>query len=102
MNLADRIQSGCGCSLESQLARISWDMRTSITTSLTSSATALVNYNHICYPAHQIKVNGTVVYLYTPPRNDTTYLFNCLVLQLDKVIGSQSTATPVQGQYPTP
>jgi hypothetical protein len=88
--------------LESQLARISWDMRTSITTSLTSSSTALVHYNHTCYPAHQIKVNGTVVYLYTPPRNDTTYLFNCLVLQLDKVTGSQSTATPVQGQYPTP
>jgi hypothetical protein len=76
-------------------APINWDMRTVINTPNPAAPTAIVNYNHTCFPAHQIKVNGTIVYLYTPPRNDTTYIFGCLALQSGKIIGQQSSSTPV-------
>lgn len=81
--------------LESVSAPIAWDMRTVLNTTSLLSPTAIVNYNHTCYPSHQIKVNGRVVYLYTPSRNDPTYIFGCLFLQTGKIIGQQSTATQV-------
>jgi hypothetical protein len=76
-------------------APITWDMRAVIDTTNPQAPTALVNYNHTCYPSHQIKVNGAVVYLYTPPENDLTYIFDCLALELNKVIGQQATPTQV-------
>ena len=82
--------------LESQLGAIQWDMRTLIDTSNPSAPTALVNYNHTCYPSHQIKVNGKVVYLYTPPSNSLTYITGCLVFNgNNKIVGQQSTPTQV-------
>jgi hypothetical protein len=79
--------------LESQKAAIQWDMRTVIDTTNPSAPTATVNYNHTCYPAHQIKVNGQVVYLYTPSRNDLTYVGGCLTGLLPEIVGQ---TTPVQ------
>ena len=83
--------------LESQLATITWDMRAVIDIQDPQSATAYINYNHTCYPAHLIKVNGQVVYSYTPSSNSTTYLFGCLVLHAGKIIGQTSpVSVPVQ------
>lgn len=76
---------------------IQWDMRTVVDASNPSAPTAYVNYNHTCYPAHQIKVNSTVVYSYIPPSNSATVIFNCLALVNAKVIG-QTAATPVSPQ----
>lgn len=88
--------SGTGSNpLESSTARIAWDMRTLIDITNLDNITAKVNYNHTCFPAHAILVNNFLVYQYTPTRADTLYLINCLVLQLDKVIGQQSAATHV-------
>ena len=66
--------------LESSLATIQWNMYTLVDDTNPSSPTAAVNYNHTCFPAHQIKVNGTVVYSYHPPREDATYIGGCLLL----------------------
>jgi hypothetical protein len=79
--------------LESSSATITWDMRTVLDTTNQQSPTAYVNYNHTCYPAHQIKVNGVVAYFYTPPSNDPSYLFGCLVLHTNKLVGQTSPMT---------
>jgi hypothetical protein len=76
-------------------APILWDMRTVIDTTNPAAPTAIVNYNHTCYPSHQIKVNEKVVYLYTPPENDAAYIFGCLTGILTKISGHQTTPTPV-------
>ena len=62
--------------LEPQLQQVGirWSMVTSIEESNPASPTATVTYNHTCYPAHIVKVNGTVVYSYQPPYNNTAYL----------------------------
>jgi len=65
--------------LENQTATITWDMRTVLDTANPQSPTAYVNYNHTCYPAHQIKVNGVVIHSYIPPDNSPSCLFTCLV-----------------------
>jgi hypothetical protein len=72
-------------------------MRTVLDATNPYSPTAYVNYNHTCYPAHQIKVNGTVVYLYTPPRNDLVYIAACLS-QLNPKITGQTSAVQVPPQ----
>lgn len=83
--------------LESSLATITWDMRTVIDTTNPQSPTAYVSYNHTCYPSHQIKVNGQVVYLYTPPQNDFNYLTNCLLFHNNKVTGQTNpVSVPAQ------
>jgi hypothetical protein len=88
--------SGTGSNpLESSFARIAWDLRTVVDISNLDRITASVNYNHTCFPAHSVSVNNFVVYNWTPPRADGSYIFNCLVLQLDKVVGQQSSATQV-------
>ena len=88
--------SGSGSNpFESSLAKISWDMRTVVDTSNLDWVTAYVNYNHTCYPSHGIMVNNYLIYQYIPPRNDTTYIFNCLVLQSGKIIGQQQSSTHV-------
>jgi hypothetical protein len=73
--------------LESSLATIQWDMRTVLDTTNPQSPTAYVNYNHTCYPAHQIKVNGSIIYSYQPSYNDPNYLYQCLTLHVGTVIG---------------
>ena len=70
-------------------------MRTVLDTTNPSSPTAYVNYNHTCYPAHQIKVNGAVIYSYIPPDDSSNYLFTCLVLHDYKRVGvTQPTSVP--------
>jgi len=70
-------------------------MRTVIDTTNPLTPTALVNYNHTCYPSHQIKVNGQVVYLYTPTRDDVVYVVGCLTRLLGRITGQQSTPAQV-------
>ena len=60
--------------LESAAGPITWNMRTVIDATNPASPTAFVNYNHTCYPAHQVLVNGKTVYLYTPPSNTFAYI----------------------------
>ena len=82
-------------SLESSIATITWDMRTVLDTTNPQSPTAYVNYNHTCYPAHQIKVNGAVIYSYIPPDDSPNYLLTCLVLHDFKRVGvTQPTSVP--------
>ncbi len=83
--------------LESSLSSITWDVRTVIDTTNPAAPTAYVNFNHTCYPAHQVKINGQVVYLYTPAENDLIYIFDCLVLHDNKVTGqTEPTQVPLQ------
>jgi hypothetical protein len=64
---------------EAQWVAISWDETTLINNANPQSPTASIpSYNFTCYPSHQIKVNGQVVYLYTPPYNNTLYIGTCL------------------------
>ena len=79
------LRSACN-PLEVPCAPIVWDMRTVLNTGNPQQPTAYINYNHTCcFPSHQIKVNDQVVYLYTPTRNDTVYIANCLLFQLGKI-----------------
>ena len=82
--------AGSACNPLETCAPIVWDMRTVLNTPNPQQPTAYVNYNHTCYPSHQVKVNGQIIYLYTPPRNDGTYIFTCLALQSGKIIGQTS------------
>jgi hypothetical protein len=86
--------AGSTCNPLEPCATIDWDMRTVIDTSNPQAPTAYVNYNHTCYPAHQVKVNGQVVYNYTPPSNDPSYVSSCLLFKLNKRIG-QTQPVPV-------
>src|SRR5207245_7831631 len=70
--------------LEPPLGAITWDMQTVIDA---AHQTASVTFYHTCYPAHQIKVNGTVVYNYPPPFNSTAYLVGCLTGLLPAITG---------------
>ena len=75
---------------------ITWDMRTVINIQ-SDGATAYVNYNHTCYPAHQVKVNGQIIYSYIPPRNDLIYITGCLSQLNPKIVGQSSPVSiPVQ------
>ncbi len=71
---------------------IEWNMTVTINDSTPSQPTAIVNYSHTCYPAHQVKVNGTVVYSYQPPRNDMAYIGGCLGLP---AVNGATGAVPV-------
>jgi hypothetical protein len=80
--------SGAGANpLEPDLGAITWIMSTLVDTSNRASPTATVTYNHTCYPAHQIKVNGKVVYKYIPTFNDVTRILGCLTGTLSAISG---------------
>jgi hypothetical protein len=81
--------------LESSLAKIAWDMRTLVDYSNPDFVTAYVNYNHTCFPAHIIKVDGHTVYNWVPPRTDTDYITGCLLFQQGKIIGQQTQSEHV-------
>jgi hypothetical protein len=55
--------------------------------------TATVSYNHACFPAHQVIVNGTMVYSYHPPREDPTYIAGCLFLHQNMTAGQTNPVT---------
>jgi hypothetical protein len=69
---------------------IGWSMTTYIDT---ASSTGHVAYQHTCYPAHQVKVANTTLYLYTPPNSSSTFIVNCLTGINDEVIGTSTTKT---------
>jgi len=73
-------------------APITWDMRTVVDATNPAAPTAYVNFNHTCYPAHQVKVNGAVVYSFIPTDNSETHIFSCLALAQGKITGQ---TTPV-------
>ncbi len=66
---------------------IKWNMSVNINSAI---GNATIAYNHTCYPAHILKINGTVVYSYLPPQNDTFYIFKCLFTPFFPVIGVTS------------
>lgn len=67
---------------------IDWSMTTYIDA---ASSTGHVAYQHTCYPAHQVKVANTTLYLYTPPNSDSSYIAECLLGLRPEVIGSSPT-----------
>ena len=74
--------------LESNLAKIAWDMRVYMNGDNPNNAQVTeVNYNHTCFPAHMIKVQEYTVYEWKPTSDDIGYLATGLVLQLNKIIG---------------
>ena len=65
-----------------------------------ASPQSYVNFDHTCYPAHIVKVNGQVVYSYQPPYNNSVYLSLCLTNApgFGHVTGQQSVNTAVPTQ----
>ncbi len=78
-----------GNPLESAAGPITWNMRVLINISNPSAPTATVNYNHTCYPSHQVLVNGATVYSYTPRYDTFAYIAACLA-GTNKVSGQTS------------
>ena len=87
-----------GNPLETAAGPITWNMRVVISTANTLAPTAYVNYNHTCYPAHQVAVNGSQVYLYTPPSNTFAYIAVCLSGTSSSKITGQTNPVPVPAQ----
>jgi hypothetical protein len=79
--------------LEPKFGGIQWNATVTLNDANASAPTAQVSITHTCYPAHLVKVNGTTVYSYQPPHNNTAYLLSCLTL-LKPVTGSTG-AVPV-------
>jgi hypothetical protein len=78
---------------------IAWDMRVVIDDSNPSAPTAIVNYNHTCYPAHIVKVNDRKVYEFIPQYNGLDTIAPCLYrVPGTKIIGQQATPTVVPTQ----
>ena len=69
---------------------IDWSMTTYIDA---GSSTGHVAYQHTCYPAHQVKVANTTLYLYTPPSSSPLFIVGCLTGLSSEVIGSSPTMT---------
>ena len=91
-----RLSGSSGNPLEPP-APITWDMHTVIDTTNAESPKAYVEFDHTCFPAHQIKVNETSIYSYQPPRTDVGYRFDCLFLHINKLVGQTPTkAVPSQ------
>jgi hypothetical protein len=72
--------------LEPPFGSISWNHSILVDTSNANDPKATVAYSHTCYPAHEIWVNGMVVYSYQPPSNSTVYIVGCLTGWFDQII----------------
>jgi hypothetical protein len=59
---------------------IYWNMKVVINESNPAAPTAYVVASHTCYPAHIVKVNGTVIYNFQPVGNDIVTIGNCLIV----------------------
>jgi hypothetical protein len=57
---------------------IDWDVTVVINTTTPANPTATITYSHDCYPDHQVKVNGTVVYHFAAPDHDYLSIGRCL------------------------
>jgi len=65
--------------LEIQLNNgINWNMNVVVDESNPTAPTAYVNFNHTCYPARKVIVNGMTIYDKQPPYNDVGYIAKCL------------------------
>ncbi len=76
--------------LEPKIGGIKWNATVTLNDSNQNQPTAQVNITHTCYPAHIVKVNGTTIYSYQPPINNTAYLLSCLTV-LPQTNASSST-----------
>jgi hypothetical protein len=65
-----------------QIGGIQWSMLVGLDTSNPAAPTATVNYLHTCYPAHQVSVNGVVVYSFVPTDNSPDNILFCLAAGL--------------------
>jgi hypothetical protein len=70
---------------------ISWNLTVTINESNPAAPTAQVYGTHTCYPAHNVKVNGTVVYdsqanYHMPAYNNVAYLAGCLSGMISPVV----------------
>jgi hypothetical protein len=75
--------------LEPLSPSIEWGLSVVINESNPAAPTAYVAGLHTCYPAHIVKVNGTVIYSFQPAGNDLKTIALCLY--------QASTPTTVQG-----
>jgi hypothetical protein len=87
--------------LEPKFGGIQWSVAVTIDDSNPSAPSAYVNYAHTCYPAHNVKVNGFVVYdsqrdIGFPQQNTTGYLMNCLAFAPLVTGQTQPVAIPRQ------
>lgn len=84
--------------LEYQWFAIEWNETTTVDDSNPSISTASVSYDFTCYPAHQVKVNGNAIFVYTPPSNSVSFITQCLSHTAPHVSGSVGPIQ-VQPQY---
>lgn len=64
--------------LEVQFGGIQWQATITLNTTDPNNPTAQASFSHTCYPAHNVKVNGTELLDQQPQENDTSYLVKCL------------------------
>ncbi len=79
--------------LPSALGPISWTVTTLVDARNRQAPKATVVALHTCYPAHQVKVNGQIVYSYIPLQNDIVYITNCLTGVYPPVSGQAGPVT---------
>ena len=85
--------------LESDAARIRWNVRVTMDGSNPLNVRVTqVAFDHSCFPAHNVKVQGYTVCHYVPPRTDTIYVTSCLLFQNDPVVGQRTVNRQVPCQ----
>ena len=47
-----------------------------------------IPYRHTCYPAHELDMNGSNIYKYSPSSNSLPYVTSCLLLGLNQLSGT--------------
>jgi len=95
------LSGSAGNPLEPPGADISWAMLVNVDDTNKSSPTAYVVYSHTCYPAFNVKVNGTVIYdsqnIGYPQSNMTAYIGPCLG-GLGRIVNGQTSPVVVPQQ----
>jgi hypothetical protein len=81
---------GAANPLEVPSPDISMDVHVVVNAANPQSPTAKVYYSHDCYPAHEVRVNGQVVYSFSPAQHGTGEIGQCLA-----GLGSIQGETPV-------
>jgi hypothetical protein len=81
--------------LESSTAAIKWNLVISLdTTDPVNPKSWVSGGTETCYPAHIVKVNGTVVYQAVPSQNNVVYLGACLEGSGSAISPSSPTVVP--------
>lgn len=98
------LSGSAGNPLEPPGADISWSMLVNVDDTNKASPTAYVVYSHTCYPAFNVKVNGTVIYdsqqiqpLGYPLSNATAYIGACLTT-LGRIVNGQTLPVVIPAQ----